>query len=135
MKREQWSIGNCFGYAIRILNSIFCRDPKSTDNSEIEYDEDAKWLVAEQINYLCSDMMIEDAQEILKMVQVIPTGRLCEITECIYHHPRKILNPDLGINEEDETIDIKCNKEKCENCIHNQNIEVKSNLIDHCECL
>ena len=83
MKREPWSIGSTFGYAIRVLNSIFCSDLEK----EQEYDQDTKWLVAEQINSMCSDMMIEDAQDMLAMVSSIPTGRLCERTDCRFHHP------------------------------------------------
>jgi hypothetical protein len=70
MKREPWSIAHTFGYAVRILNSIFCRNedrPEWTEEEQ-EMGENNKWLVAEQINSLCSNMMIEDAQDMLKMV-------------------------------------------------------------------
>jgi hypothetical protein len=95
MKREPWAIGNTFAYAVRVLNSIFCMasDGDSTGCSESwsaddrEASGDIHWLVAEQINSMCSDMMIEDAQDMLKMVQSIPTGRLCERMDCHFHHP------------------------------------------------
>jgi hypothetical protein len=89
MKREPWAIGNAFAHGIRILNCIFCRHPKQEGWTEddVEASHETKLLVAEQVNYMCSDMMVEDAEEILAMVGSIPTGRLCEETKCVFHHP------------------------------------------------
>lgn len=71
MRREIWAIGNTFGYAIRVLNSIFCSNGKKEngkwEETEGEYSQEELQLVAEQINSMCSKTMLEDAQIILKM--------------------------------------------------------------------
>jgi hypothetical protein len=90
MRRELWAIGNAFGYAIRILNSAFCDGTE--EDYEKELDTDETWLVAEQVNGLCSEMMIDDASDILAMIQSVPKNRLCEQINCIYHHPE---NPKM----------------------------------------
>ena len=82
MKREFWAIGNTFGYAIRILNSIFCSDEKK----EQEYSEKEMWLVAEQINSMCSKTMLEDVEVIIGMINNLPDKRLCEKIDCVHHH-------------------------------------------------
>lgn len=89
MKREPWAIANTFAYAIRILNCIFCRHPKQEGWAEedVEASAETHWLIAEQIKNMCSDNMIEDAQEMLVMVQSMPINRLCEKTLCRFHHP------------------------------------------------
>ena len=113
MKREPWAIGNTFGYAIRVLNSIFCRkgDIRGWSEEDKEMGEDNKWLVAEQINSMCSDMMIEDAQDILKMISSMPSNRLCEEITCVYHHPD---NPGShGYNG--------LYNKRCGECCHNKN--------------
>jgi len=111
MKREPWAIANTFGYAVRVLNSIFCQsDMPVYTEEEKEMEEENKWLVAEQINSMCSDMMIEDAQDMLRMVQAMPINRLCEKVDCIYHHPKNpITHTFKGIFED-----------KCAECINNQ---------------
>ncbi len=126
MKREPWAIGNCFAYAIRVLNSIFCRHPEKEGwiEDDREASEEIHWLVVEQINSMCSDMMIDDASDILKMVNSIPTGRLCEATECSFHHPQ---------NPQSHTF---CDlfKEKCGECIHNEKSKIEqSDKIEHFE--
>ncbi len=119
MKREPWAIANAFAYGVRVLNSIFCTDCKN----EPEYGEDDLWLVVEQINSMCSVIMIDDAYDILVMVQSIPMNRLCERTDCNYHHP------------EDPTKHNYCNfQDKCDECIHNKKSkEEKSNQMEHFE--
>ena len=125
MKREPWAIANTFAYAIRILNSIFCTATKEsrvncTDEwteEEKEMGEDNKWLIAEQINSMCSDMMIEDAQDMLIMVHSIPTGRLCEKTDCHFHHPP---NPHRS-----SYVDVS--RDKCAECKYNKAAKI-SNL-------
>lgn len=113
MKREPWSIANTFAYAIRVLNCIFCRQPKKAgwNEDDVEASDEIHHLVAEQINSMCSDMMIEDAQEILKMVESIPTGRLCEKLNCHWHHPE---NPRTHSYAD-------TSKDKCGECSHNCN--------------
>ena len=101
MRREIWAIGNTFGYAVRVLNSIFCTDTEK----ETEFSENDKWLVAEQVNSLCSEMMIDDAYDILRMVQAIPYDRLCEKVYCIKHHPNPFKKSD---------------KERCDQCSYNK---------------
>lgn len=120
MKRELWSIGCTFGYAIRVLNSIFC-----DGEIEKELSEDEKWLVAEQVNSMCSDMMIEDAQDILTMVNSMVTNRLCERVDCQYHHPKTPHTHTF------------CDmfKDKCEECIHNEKSKTPDDdKIEHFEC-
>ena len=112
LKREHWSIGSTFGYAIRVLNSIFCSDLKEEDI----YETDNKWLVAEQVNSLCSRMMIEDAEEIISMVLSIPDQRMCERTDCIFHHPKKHATHDYSIFQD-----------KCDECIHNNHVPIRKN--------
>ena len=105
MRRELWSIGCCFGYAVRVLNSIFCTDRKE----ETELSDDEMWLVAEQINSMCSEMMLDDAYDVLVMIQSIPKNRLCEKIECIYHHP------------ENEASHNYCHfQSKCDECVENK---------------
>ncbi len=117
MKREPWAIGTAFAHGVRILNCIFCRHPKEEgwDEDDVEASHDIKLLVAEQINSMCSDMMIEDAQDMLAMVSSIPTGRLCERTDCIYHHPE---NPHTH-----SYVDVS--GEKCGECPNNQKSQVE----------
>ena len=112
MKREPWAIANTFAYAIRVLNCIFNRQEgkEGWTEDDIEASADTHHLVAEQINSMCSDMMIEDAQDILKMVESIPSGRLCEKLDCHWHHPE---NPRTH-----SYADVS--KEKCDECLHNQ---------------
>ncbi len=116
MKREPWSIGRSFSAAIQVLNSIFCRkDEPGWTEEDKEASEDTKWLVVEQINSMCSDMMIEDAQSILKMVNSIPTGRLCEKMDCHFHHPH---NPNRS-----SYVDVS--GEKCGECPFNQKSQIE----------
>jgi hypothetical protein len=116
MNREPWAIGNTFAYAIRILNCIFCRDTKHPEYTEKEKEasESIHWLVAEQINSMCSDMMIEDAQDMLVMVSSIPTNRLCEMLGCHYHHPK---NPHRS-----SYVDVS--GDKCSKCVNNKNCKI-----------
>lgn len=117
MKREPWAIANTFAYAIRVLNCIFCRHPKKEGWTEddVEASADIHWLVAEQINSMCSDMMMEDAEEMMAMVRSIPTGRLCEKTDCQYHHPE---------NPRSHTF---CDmfKDKCGKCMYNKKSKIR----------
>lgn len=116
MKREPWAIGNAFAYAIRIVNSIFCRkDEPGWTEDDVESSDENTWLVVEQINSMCSDMMIEDAQDILVMVNSIPTGRLCERTNCHFHHPP---NPKRS-----SYVDVS--GDKCRECPFNQKSQVE----------
>lgn len=104
MKRELWAIGKAFASGIQILNSICC-----SNDDEKEFGWDERWLVAEQINGSCSEMMIDDAYDVLVMIQSIPKNRLCEKIECIYHHP------------EDPTSNNYCHcQDKCDECVENQ---------------
>lgn len=105
MRRELWAIGNTFGYAVRVLNSIFCTDLKD----EPSFLTDEKWLIAEQVNALCSDLMVEDAIEILDMVSAIPEKRLCEKTDCMFHHP-----------ENTQKHSYRHFQDKCDECIFNK---------------
>lgn len=121
MKRELWSIGSTFAYGIKILNSIFCEE-----DNETELSKDEKWLVAEQVNSMCSKMMIEDAQDMLAMVSSMEQGRLCERTDCSYHHPE---NPHTHTYR-------GMFMDKCEDCIENQKSKLdKSDRMDHFETL
>ena len=115
MKREPWAIGNQFAYAIRVLNSIFCRkedckESKDWTEEEKEMHPDNVWLIAEQINSMCSPTMLMDARDVMTQVMSMPSNRMCEKINCIYHHPE---NPEKhtfnGLYEE------KCNK-----CIYNK---------------
>lgn len=110
MKREPWSIGCSFGYAIRILNSIFCRgeDIEGWSEEDKEMGEDNKWLVVEQINSMCSEMMIDDASDVLVMLRAIPKDRLCERIDCRYHHP-----------EDAERHNFAHFQDKCDECENN----------------
>jgi len=103
MKREPWAIANIFAYAIRVLNSIFCTNRED----EKEYDDDNLWLVAEQIKSMCSDMMIDDAKDMLNMVLEIPNKRLCEKVKCFYHHPF-----------------VATSEDKCQKCIYNHKTDI-----------
>ena len=93
MKREMWVVANTFAYAIRILNSIFCDGDvklgkdRDGEYNEKEYNEKEMWLVAEQVNSMCSEIMIEDVEIIIAMIKSLPIKRLCEKTDCFYHHP------------------------------------------------
>lgn len=118
MRREPWAIGNTFAYAIRVLNSIFCRasEPEWTEE-EKEMGDDNKWLVVEQINSMCSDMMVEDAVEILQMVSSIPTDRLCEKINCMAHHPE---NPRKH--------DYSTFGDRCGGCIHNSKSKAEDKI-------
>jgi len=113
MRREIWAIGNTFGYAVRILNSIFCTDTEK----ETEFSEDDKWLIVEQVNSLCSEMMIDDTYDILRMVQTIPYNRLCEKISCMYHHPKDFEKSDYPIS-----------KERCNRCSYNKKSKTPTNL-------
>lgn len=117
MKREPWAIANTFAYAIRVLNCIFCRRTKEEGWTEddVEASDEIHHLVAEQINSMCSDMMIEDAQTILVMVQAIPTGRLCEKINCRYHHPEDPHHSSY----------VDVSKDKCGECFGNKKCELK----------
>jgi len=99
MKRELWSIANAFAYGVRILNAAFCEL-----GEEKELSKEELWMIAEQINSMCSPMMIDDAGEMIKMVQSIPENRLCEKTNCVFHHPENAYTHNYIIFQE------KCNK-------------------------
>ncbi len=118
MKREPWAIANTFAYAIRVLNCIFCRHPKKEGWTEddVEASHEIKLLVAEQVNHMCSDMMMEDAEEILVMVRSIPTGRLCEEVECRYHHPEDPYRSSY----------VDVSKDKCGECTFNKDFKLDS---------
>lgn len=105
MRRELWAIANAFAYGIRVLNSAFCSDSKE----EQELSRDELVLIAEQVNNMCSSLMIEDAQLILQMVESIPAKRFCEKLDCVYHNPE---NP----NKHNYTI----YQSFCDVCIHNK---------------
>ena len=124
MKREPWVIGNAFAHGIRILNCIFCRaiDEKDWNEEDKEMGEDNKWLVVEQVNSMCSEMMIDDAHDVMDMLQSIPRDRLCECTDCNYHHP-----------ESPRTHDYSYLKEKCDECIRNK--KAKEADMDHFETI
>ena len=119
LKREPWSIANAFAYGIRILNAMFCSDNKD----EQEYSPEEMSLVAEQINSMCSRMMIEDAELIIGMILSTPKDRLCERTDCRYHHPDDYRKHDFNIFQD-----------KCDECIHNQKCKLdESSRMDHLE--
>lgn len=126
MKREPWAIANTFAYAVRVLNCIFCRHPEEEGWTEDDKEASGKnhWLIAEQINSMCSDMMIEDAQDMLVMVASIPTGRLCEEIDCKFHHYDNLPpfdSPAEQIKKRDYTIF----KDKCGECPHNKKSEIE----------
>jgi len=119
MRRELWAIGCSFGYAIRILNSICCTDCKE----EHELSEDESWLVAEQINSMCSEMMLDDAWDVLNMIRAVPKNRLCERTDCRYHHP-----------ENAEKHNYNHFQDKCDECIKNEKSKLdEADRIHHFE--
>lgn len=117
MKREPWSIGCAFAYGIRIVNSIFCCKPDEPGwtEEEKEMGEDNKWLVVEQVNSMCSQMMIEDAHDILQMAASLPNNRLCEQLDCKYHH-----------SEDYAKHDYKIFQSKCDECSRNKKSKVES---------
>lgn len=117
MKREPWAIGNAFAYAVRVLNCIFCRHPKEEgwNEDDIEANDNIHHLVAEQINSMCSDMMREDAEDILAMVASIPTGRLCERLDCRFHHPE---NPRTHTY-------VDVSTKRCGECIYNKKCKIE----------
>jgi len=120
MRRELWVIGNAFANGVRILNSIFCTDCKK----EPQLSEDEKWLLAEQINSMCSSMMIEDAQEMLVMVGSMTAMRLCERTDCLYHHSEFPQTHAFG----------NMFKDKCNECLHNEKSRIDpDNKMEHFE--
>ena len=125
MKREFWAIGNAFAYGIRILNCMFCLHPKTDGwrEEDLEMGEDNKWLVAEQINSMCSPMMIDDAYDVLEMIRACPKNRLCERVDCQYHHPQ---NP---------TRHNYCHfQDKCDECIENEKSKIdKDSRMHHFE--
>lgn len=117
MKRELFAIGSQSGYAIRVLNSIFCRKPdceesKDWTEEEKEMHPDNVWLIAEQINSMCSSTMLMDARDVMTQVMSLPSKRLCEELDCQYHHPE---------NAEKESFNGKYEK-FCSRCIHNKHI-------------
>ena len=122
MKREFWAIGNTFGYAIKVLNSIFCSDGKTKDGKyneeEGEYSEEEMWLVAEQVNSMCSKTMLEDALIIISMADSLPENRLCEQINCISHHSKDY-----------QKHDFRHTYNNCKICIHNNFIK-EMNLQD-----
>jgi len=125
MKREPWAIANTFAYAIRVLNCIFCRHPEKEGWTEDdkEASNETHWLIAEQINSMCSDMMIEDARDVLKMISVIPANRLCERLDCLFHHPENF-----------QRYDYNKFADKCNKCSHNEKCKLdKYNKIEHFE--
>jgi len=124
MRRELWSIGCTFGYAVRVLNSIFCSEEIAKgEDREQELNNEESWLVVEQVNALCSQMMIEDAYDILGMVSVIPNNRLCERTDCKFHHPEHFQKHDFTIFQD-----------KCDECIFNEKSKInKDSQMEHFE--
>jgi len=118
MKRELWAIANSFAYGIRVLNSVFCADPNPENEQELSNDELA--LIAEQINCMCSTTMIEDAQLIMQMVESIPTNRLCEKTDCLYHHPENCVKHCYKIYQ--NTCDV-CFFNKCKYNTNKKNVD------------
>ena len=60
MKRELWAIAKGFLSGIQIINSVFC-----SKDSEQELSEEEKWDIVEFINSEVSNMMLEDAEDII----------------------------------------------------------------------
>jgi hypothetical protein len=104
LNREAWSIANAFAYGVRILNAMFCSDNKD----EQEYSSEEIWEVTEQVNYMCSRMMMEDAQLVVDRVLSLPEKRLCKKFDCKFHHP-----------DDSRIYDWSIPQEKCDECIHN----------------